>query len=167
LGRRQYTGKSLFPILNRFSETVFLNEQLADLVLLWMLKSIRKVGGGAIIQYNMAGRARDINGAIADTQAQIPLGRAGTGDVYDRILRYLPGGLIWFPIAWFKNLNKTAYAILFNPVDRVIPDPGYPPQTAVYNEVYEYDELDLNIPGGVIIEASAGVTPLRYPSRKD
>jgi hypothetical protein len=155
--------KFLFPILNKFSNTVSPNEQLADLVLLWMLESIEKVGGGAIIQHDMAGNNRDIARAIADIKAQITSGGWGTGDMYANILSYLPGGKILFPTAWFENLNETAYAILFKPVDRVIPDPGKPPQTAVYNEVYHYIEPDPNI-GDVSIETSAGVTLKRYPS---
>jgi hypothetical protein len=158
----------LFPILNKFNNTVSPNEQLANLVLLWMLESIEKVGGGAIIQHNMAGDNRDIASAIADIETQITsgYGNQGTGDMYDRILSFLPGGKILFPTAWFENFNETAYAILFKPVDRVIPDPGKgnSPESAVYNEVYNYTARDPHI-GNVTIETSAGVTTARYPSQ--
>ncbi|KAH7355643.1 hypothetical protein BKA66DRAFT_446475 [Pyrenochaeta sp. MPI-SDFR-AT-0127] len=155
----------LFPILNIFSKTVSPNEQLADLVLLWMLESVNDVGGGSIIQQDMAGNERNIAKAISDIKEQITSQSKGSGDVYDHVLSYLPGGKIMsIPIAWFKNLNESAYAILFNPVDRVIPDPGRT-QTAVQNEVYNYTVPDPNIGTNVIIETSAGVIPPRYPSR--
>lgn len=165
--------KLLFPILNKFSKTVSPNKQLADLVLLWMLESINSVGGGAIIQHDMAGNERNITTAISDIKEHITSGSKGTGDMYAHILSYLPGGKIFsVPIAWFKNLNETAYAILFNPVDRVIPDPGKnnSPQAAVYNEVYNYTVPDSNIGKNVIIGTSAGVIPdpeqpPRYPSQ--
>ncbi|OAL54619.1 hypothetical protein IQ07DRAFT_273782 [Pyrenochaeta sp. DS3sAY3a] len=152
----------LFPILNLFNKTVSPNEQLADLVLLWMLEGIETVGGGMIIQRDIDDGERDITGAIAAIRNQFPLQRRGSGDMYGDILSYLPGGKI---LAWFKNLNRTAYAILFNPVDRVIPDPGLGNslQAAVYNEVYDYTAQDANI-NNVTIRVSACVCPQRYPS---
>lgn len=68
--------------------------------------------------------------------------------------------------AWFENFNETAYAILFKPVDRVIPDlgKGNLPESAVYNDVYNYTARDPYI-GNVTIETSTGVTTARYPSQ--
>ncbi|KAF2190659.1 hypothetical protein K469DRAFT_747105 [Zopfia rhizophila CBS 207.26] len=165
--------KVLFPILNKISKTVSPNEQLADLVLLWMLESINKEGGGAIIQQDMAGKERNITTAIPNIKEHITSGRNGTGDMYAHIPSYLPGGkTLSVLIAWFENLNETAYAILFNPVDRVIPDPGKnnSTQAAVYNEVYNYTVADSNIGKDVIIGTSTDVIPvpeqpLRYPSQ--
>jgi hypothetical protein len=87
--------------------------------------------------------------------------------VYDNVLNYLPGGRLFSaPLAWWKNLNNTAYAILFEPVDRVIPDPGINngPTTHVWNEVYHYTDPDASL-GGNTIELIADVRPSRYPSQ--
>lgn len=158
----------LFPILKILSNTVSPNEQLADLVLLWILEGIRTEGGGDIIQNGMTDHGRNIDGVIHDTKtrmSQSDSGRWGSGDVYKNILNYFPGGKILFPKAWFK-LNETAYAILFNPVDRMIPDPGLNngPESPVYNQVYPYLDPDPEIGQGVSIEDSAGLTTERYPS---
>ncbi|RYP50475.1 hypothetical protein DL769_010941 [Monosporascus sp. CRB-8-3] len=148
-----------FPVLNRFSITVWPNEILADLVLLWILRAVRDEGGGAIIQ-------RDIDDEIADIVGGIIVHSNGTGDMYNRILEYIPGGrLLSGPIAWFKGLRPTAYAILFNPVDRFIPDPGRnnSPTSAVWNRVYDFSQPDPTL-GNIIIDNVAVVTP-RYPSQ--
>ncbi|OCK87560.1 uncharacterized protein K441DRAFT_622710 [Cenococcum geophilum 1.58] len=159
--------KVLFPILNMISNTVSPNDKLADLVLLWMLQGINREGGGVIIRRNMAGNSRNMTEAITDIQQLFTSQRNGSGDIYSHVLDYLPGGrLFGVLLAWFKNLNKTAYAILFNPVDRVIPDPGVNNAitSPVRNQVYHYTIPDANI-GGTVIETSAGVQPARYPSR--
>ncbi|KAH7112586.1 hypothetical protein B0J11DRAFT_446805 [Dendryphion nanum] len=165
--------KILFPILNMFSKTIVPNEQLADLVLLWVLESIETTGGGEIIQHDMAGNKRDITRVISDIKIRITSGGTGTGDIYEHILSYLPGGNISFLVAWFENFDKTAYAILFKPRNRgnsPEPDPGKSnlKQPSVYNEVYNYTVPDPNIrpnaSGTNVIETSAKVNLLRYPS---
>ena len=163
--------KFLFPMLNMVSNTISPNEELSDLVLLWILEGIETEGGGRIIQHDMAGNTRStITGVMANIKAQLGLNdtnRQGSGDVYGDILSYLPGGKLGSLTVWLKSFYKTAYDILFKPVDRVIPDPGLnnSQQSAIYNSVYHYMQPDLNIGQNVIIQASAGITLERYPSR--
>ncbi|KAH7142139.1 hypothetical protein EDB81DRAFT_653804 [Dactylonectria macrodidyma] len=156
----------LFPILNVFSNTVYPNERLADLVLLWILRGIMAEGGETIIHKDTEGNVCSMAVAISRLQAGIPTNSEGTGDVYANILSYLPGGRLFSKlIAWWKNLNKTAYAILFEPVDRVIPDPGIDNGSVshVWNEAYDYTVADPDIGG--VIESIAGVQRRRYPSQ--
>lgn len=150
--------KIIFPVLNMFSNTVYPNEKLADLVLLWMLQGIQSEGGKII---------PNIAAAIKNIQAGISTNSNGSGDIYDNILGYLPGGrLLSAPVAWWKNLNKTVYAILFKPVDRRIPDPGIGNgnMSSVWNQVYHYTKADPNL-GGHVIERIAGIQSPRYPSQ--
>jgi len=156
----------IFPILNIFSNTVYPNEKLADLVLLWMLQGIQTEGGGTIVRQDTAGNTSNIATEIINIQTFITRKSNGSGDVYNNIPSYLPGGKLFStPVAWWKNLNKTAYAILFEPVDRWIPHPGIGNgNTApVWNQVYHYTRADPNI-GGNVIGRIAGVQPPRYPS---
>ncbi|KAI8689377.1 hypothetical protein LRP88_14159 [Fusarium phalaenopsidis] len=158
---------TLFPILNIISNTVYPNEKLADLVLLWMLEGIQAQGGGTIVSQDAAGNPSNIAAEINSIQQLIRMKSKGTGDVYSNILSYLPGGRLFSALlAWWKNFNKTAYAILFQPLDRSIPDAGIGNGNIshVWNEVYHYTNADNNI-GGNIIEAIADVRPPRYPSR--
>ncbi|KAK3307251.1 uncharacterized protein B0T15DRAFT_566805 [Chaetomium strumarium] len=148
--------KISFPILNPFSKTVSPNDKLADLVLIWMLQGIDMEGGGAIIRKDLDRRDSDIATAITQTRTRLLGGSPiGTGDMYDDILSYLPGGkVLSAPIRWFKNMNETTYAILFKAVERMIPDPGINTATApVWNEVYDYTAPDTDLDAG------------RYPSR--
>lgn len=158
--------RALFPILNMISSTVSPNDKLADLVLIWMLRGIRTEGGGDIIQYDLDGGRRNVTGAINDTRRQLVMrSPTGTGDIYGDILSTFPGGkLFWGPIRWFKDLNKTAYAVLFNPVDRVIPDHGRSNGSAgpIWNQVYDYTVPDADLNGAVVGDiAEIGG---RYPS---
>jgi hypothetical protein len=157
----------LFSILNVFSNTVSPNDKLADLVLIWILRGIETEGGGAIIQQDLDGNAREIGAVITWTQNRL-LGSSltGTGDMYDDMLSYLPGGrVLSAPIRWFKHINKTAYSILFNPVDRMIPDPGINTETApVWNQVYDYTIADADL-GGAVVGDIAGINTRRYPSQ--
>nr|CEG03440.1 unnamed protein product [Fusarium acuminatum CS5907] len=159
--------KALFPILNIISNTVYPNEKLADLALLWMLRGINNEGGGIIIREDRDRNPSSIAAEIAGIVAGIKAASNGSGDVYDNVLNYLPGGRLFSaPLAWWKNLNKTAYAILFEPVDRVIPDRGINngSTTHVWNEVYHYTDPDASL-GGNTIELIADVRPSRYPSQ--
>ncbi|KAH7369489.1 hypothetical protein B0T11DRAFT_254646 [Plectosphaerella cucumerina] len=156
-----------FPVLNLFSNTISPNEKLADLVLLWILRAVRAEGGGAIIQRNMWGGPSTIDAEIPRIVMGIAAGNNGSGDKYDRILDYLPGGrVLSAPIAWLKSLNATTYAILFNPVDRFIPHPGMnnDQTSAVWNSVYNFHLPDFTL-NGVIIGQVARVTGERYPSQ--
>ncbi|KAL2197015.1 hypothetical protein P885DRAFT_60408 [Corynascus similis CBS 632.67] len=157
----------LFAALNIFSKTVSPNDKLADLALIWILKGIETEGGGTIIQRDLDGNARRIEEVISQTKNRL-LGSSptGTGDMYHDMLSYLPGGrVLSMPVRWFKKINKTTYAILFNPVDRMIPDPGInATNAAVWNEVYNYTEPDSDL-NGARIQEIAGVNTQRYPSR--
>ncbi|KAH7310707.1 hypothetical protein B0I35DRAFT_358552 [Stachybotrys elegans] len=149
----------LFAILSPFSNMVKPNKKLADLVLLWMLRGINANGGGAII--------RNIGTEISNIQRRVPTADNGSGDVYDNILSYIPGGRLFSrPIAWWKNQNKTIYAILFEPQERVIPHPGISNGSVshVWNETYNYKAADPSL-GGDIIETIADVRPPRYRSK--
>lgn len=157
----------LFPILNLFSDTVHPNEKLSDLVLLWMLQGIDDEGGGSIICQDTTGNPSDIGTEVTGIQTFITRQSNGSGDIYGSILRYIPGGKLFSaPVAWWKNLNRTAYAILFEPVDRRIPDPGAENGSTapVWNQVYHYVNADPNI-GGNVVGRIAGVRSPRYPSQ--
>ncbi|KAM6513679.1 hypothetical protein FALCPG4_016053 [Fusarium falciforme] len=160
--------KILFHILpNIFSKTVYPNQKLADLVLLWMLQGINEERGGTIIRQDTAGNHSNIATEIDYIQDHIMTKSNGIGDVYDNILSYFPwGSLLSAAVLWWKNLGQTAYAILFNPVDRVIPDPGIGNgnTSPVWNQVYDYTVADNDI-GGYIIAAIADVQRPRYPSQ--
>ena len=161
--------KATFPILNIVSKTVTPNYKLADLVLIWMLEGIDNEGGRIIIQHNSDGTAGNMATAINHSRHQLnTLSVTGTGDVYGEILSYLPGGRLFSkPLCWFKNLNQTAYAILFKPVDRVIPDHGMSNGLGVrpvWNQVYDYTTADASL-GGSVIEFIARVGGIRYPSQ--
>ncbi|KAK4032303.1 hypothetical protein C8A01DRAFT_50880 [Parachaetomium inaequale] len=159
--------KLVFPILNLFSKTVSPNDKLADLVLIWILQGIEREGGGDIIHKDLDGADSDIGAVIAQTQRRLlRISGLGIGDMYDDILSYIPGGkVLSAPIRWFKNINKTAYAILFKGVERMIPDPGIDTEHApVWNEVYDYTVPDASL-GGAVVEAIAGMDAKRYPSR--
>ncbi|KAJ9639850.1 hypothetical protein H2201_007373 [Coniosporium apollinis] len=168
-GRRGLEGIAS-SIINRLSRTISPNDQLADLVLLWMLDSIRTERGGAIIRQNTAGRASNIDVIISGLQASLPHGRIGTGDMYANIFRYLPlWNLLSIPLSVVWLVNASLYQILLNPQDRVIPDPGNPMSPLVQNEVYDYTIADPNH-GNSIIGNTARVGTLpqqdpRYPSR--
>ncbi|KAK3304752.1 uncharacterized protein B0T15DRAFT_558718 [Chaetomium strumarium] len=169
----------VFWLLNPLSKTVWPNHKLADLALLWILQGIEREGGGALVRKELDGRTdSDIGAAIVQTRQRI-LHLAGdrkhligTGDVYDDILSYLPGGrLLSAPIRWAKRMNETAYAVLFKGVERVIPDPGIgtdAEDAPVWNEVYDYTVPDtdgLGALGVAAIRDLAGVNEKRYPSR--
>ena len=159
--------RSIFPILNRTSKTILPNEKIADLVLIWMLQGIDTEGGGDIIQQDMTGYPHTITAVIAHMQESITQASNGTGDMYDHILNYLPGGgLLSMVPAGLTHPHNTAHGILFNPVDRVIPDPGMSNSSTapVWNQVYPYTVEDASI-GGVDMETLAGIDLTRYPSR--
>ncbi|KFA45502.1 hypothetical protein S40293_10306 [Stachybotrys chartarum IBT 40293] len=83
--------KILFPILNTISNTVYPNEKLADLVLLWMLRNIQTEGGANIVILDTARNSSTIDTVIRDIQTGILTKSNGSGDVYDNILSYPPG----------------------------------------------------------------------------
>ena len=160
-----------FPVLNAFNRTVVSNHQLADLVLIWMLEGIRAENGGAIIRFSANGATilpqPAIEAAITSTRHQLLNQRSlGTGDMYNDIVGYLPGGrLISAPLQWIRALDDTAYAVLFKPTDRVKPDPGINNATAeVRNEIYRYD-IDNGDLGRDIIREITRVGPVQYPSQ--
>jgi hypothetical protein len=168
-GRKGLEGVAS-SIINHLSRTIFPNNKLADLVLLWMLDGIRTEGGGAIIQQNMAGQASNIDAVVTDLRARLPRGHVGTGDVYANIFRYLPlWNLFSIPLFAVWLVNRSLYQILFNPQDRVIPDPGNPMSPLVQNHVYNYTVGDPNL-GNITIGNAARVGTLlqqdvRYPSK--
>jgi hypothetical protein len=156
--------KVVFPIVNLISKTVSPNHQLGDLVLIWMLSAIDSEGGGVIIQRDMNNNPRNITQVIDYFRQHITTSEIGNGDIYEHILSYLPGGWLFStPVAWCKNHIRTTYAILFDPIDRVIPDLGIG-NSLVRNEVYDYTIVDPDIPNTIIV-TSAQVSPMRYPSR--
>lgn len=159
-----------FPMLNAFSKTVSPNHKLADLVLIWMLEGIREENGGAIIRFSASGGALPppaVDAVITSTrQRLLHQSPIGTGDMYEDIASYLPGGrLISAPLQWVRRLDDTAYAVLFKPADRVKPDPGINnASAAVRNEIYRYDVDNGDLEGN-IIQDIAGVGVGRYPSQ--
>lgn len=157
----------LFPILNIFSNTIRPNQKLADLVLLWILLAMKAEGGGGLIKRSLKGDASSIDLETAHIVDNMTAHDNGSGDEYDHILDYLPGGkILSLPIAWWKKINATTYAALFNTVDRFIPDPGLDngSSSAVWNTVYDFNSPDPALNKVTIAEA-AGLTPQRYPSR--
>ncbi|KAH7007929.1 uncharacterized protein B0I36DRAFT_343045 [Microdochium trichocladiopsis] len=160
-----------FPVLNLFSKTVTPNHKLADMVLIWMLKGIRAEGGGDIIGSNTNGPVPliPIQTAIDNTiQRLINQSPTGTGDMYADIVSYLPGGRFFSPLVnWLGRLDETPYAILFKPVERMIPDHGMNSIAGapIWNQVYDYDAPDTSLPGHPILRAIADIDVGRYPSR--
>lgn len=167
-GRRGFEGIAS-SILNTFGRTIYPNDQLADLVLLWILEGIKTEGGGAMIQRNWAGTPSNINTVIDDLKTFLPTNHIGVGDIYAKIVRYLPlGNLLYLPISAIRLTNSTLYRVLLNPQDRVIPDPGNPASLLVQNTVYNYTIVDAGLGNSIIgITAHIG-TPegqdKRYPS---
>ncbi|KFY20259.1 hypothetical protein V491_03864 [Pseudogymnoascus sp. VKM F-3775] len=160
----------LSSIINHLSRTISPNNQLADLVLLWMLDGIITEFGGSIIRYSMEGRARDIHTIINELRTGLPLRRIGTGDMYANIFRYLPLWYLWYiPLFVVRLGNPILYQILLNPQNRVIPDPGNPMSPLVQNEVYNYTIGDPSLENNIIGNTAEIGTPtqqdLRYPSR--
>lgn len=157
----------LFRIFEFFTDTIHPNMVISDLVLLWMLQSIEEVEQGALVTENMNGVAASLAGAISHIQGRISMSSTGSGDIYENLLSYVPGGKIFLtPLGLWRKLNKSAYEILFKTVDRVIPDPGIHNDidSASLNEVYNYKVTDPNIRGEEI-RTLAGVQDSRYPSR--
>lgn len=156
-------------ILNLFSRTIYPNDQLADLVLSWILEGIRIEGGGDMIS-DQADVNSTIDTVIAQLRTNLPTKKTGVGDIYANIARYLPlGNILFIPITVIRLTKSLLYQILFNLQDRVIPDPGNPGSSLVHNEAYNYTIAD-NALDNTIIGNSAQVGNLveqnrRYPSK--
>ncbi|KAJ9611431.1 hypothetical protein H2200_004615 [Cladophialophora chaetospira] len=152
-------------ILNFFSKTIHPNEQLSDLVLLWMLQGIRAEGGGSMIRYDMNTATTDIAHNINDLRNSCAAARTGTGDVYDDIFEFLPLSKLFrlprWPLRWY---NSTLYKALLDTRDRTIPDIGNPISPLVQNQVYDYTVADPDIANSIIGD-TAEVKPPRYPSK--
>jgi hypothetical protein len=156
-------------ILNIFSRTISPNDQLADLVLWWILGAVRTEGGG-----DMISDRDDVNSTIHTVidrlQTDLPTKKTGVGDIYTNITLYLPlGNILFIPATLIRLTKSLLYQILFNPQDRVIPDPGNPANTLVQNEAYNYTIADCNL-NNVTIGDTAQVGTLvkqneRYPSK--
>ncbi|KAJ9657784.1 hypothetical protein H2198_004091 [Neophaeococcomyces mojaviensis] len=156
-------------IINKLSYTVFPNNQLADLVLLWMLEKIAFEGGGSIIKQNEKSEAMSIVDIVKVLRASLPEGSTGTGDMYGDIFRYLPlGKIIKFP-RFVQLIKPTLYKAIINPKNRVIPELGNPMNDLVQNEVYNYTVEDSRLGTSIVgITAQVGGRKeqnQRYPSR--
>jgi len=163
IGRQEFQflregSNAVERFINRWGDTVSPNKPLSDLVLLWMLKSIKAEGGRAIIMRDMEGESKDIETIIGDMGSKITRPHTGDGDIFDDIPEYFPLGRFGFipkSIVWAANKTlplspslTTLNKILFGPRGRVISDPGNYDSTRAFvkNEVYDYiaGDPDLN-----------------------
>ncbi|KAH7127172.1 hypothetical protein B0J11DRAFT_505881 [Dendryphion nanum] len=80
------------------SRTIYPNEVLADVNLRWMLECLAEVHkndkSDPIIP-NLEQKINEISQRIASPQSTQPTGATGSGDVYNNVLDYGPGGRLW------------------------------------------------------------------------
>ncbi|KAK4989234.1 hypothetical protein LTR50_003340 [Elasticomyces elasticus] len=191
LGRQQFrflrqgnniAERLVFTAVNYLSRTVYPNEQLSDLVLLWMLKAIRAEGGSQLIRRDEEDQARGISTIITHIQTNITRLGTGSGDIYANILSYLPFGKLEFIAGTFvwsvdklwpvSSELQSWHKIFFGTRDRMIPDPGNPNnplRVLVRNQVYNYTIGDPDLNGRILGDSARVITPQtqreRYPSR--
>ncbi|KAH8749816.1 hypothetical protein BGZ57DRAFT_130725 [Hyaloscypha finlandica] len=142
------------------------NHVLADLALKWMLEAIQRHDPDSLIICNIDKEIQNLRDSIVSKSR-----KTGDGDVYNRIMEYLPfGGLglwIWRTISGSRGRVNAIYELLFALRDRHIPDNSA--------DVYDYRALDPQISNSLSIQVLAGIDNLtgdrkeyenkRYPSR--
>ncbi|KAL1305241.1 hypothetical protein AAFC00_002156 [Neodothiora populina] len=139
----------LSVIPNALSKTLEPNEVLSDLVLSWMLQSIKKT-------FPLQHAIEDIDTEISALDisiAKVDKG-VGSGDVYSKPLAYAPFGLLLSAFNTPAVLSDTA-RVLLALRDRRIPDD----KAIVYPYHKPYGEQRTSI------EKLAKLTPERYPSK--
>ncbi|KAH8678640.1 hypothetical protein BGZ60DRAFT_401499 [Tricladium varicosporioides] len=147
------------------SKVIEPNEVLSDLVLRWMLKSIKEHDGESLIVPEVGSEIEKLERSITS-----PNPKTGSGDVYNRALEYAPFGKpllgIWRTISGDRSHFSAIYELLLARRDRHIPD-----DDAV---VYDYTIPDPELPTTTPIQTLARIDPLtgnraldepkRYPS---
>ncbi|EXA29370.1 hypothetical protein FOVG_19127 [Fusarium oxysporum f. sp. pisi HDV247] len=158
--------------LNLLSGTVQPNTVLSDLVLKWMLESIKHEDPDGLVIPN-------INNEIQVVIDRIRRGEnVGSGDVYDHLLHYIPFGHVFHAAYWFWSYVglgflpsfargittehfETFFGInlikrIFACKDRLV--------TERKADVYHYRDPDYSL-GGLCIRDLAVVNGGRYPSK--
>lgn len=149
LARLTYVSKEIHP-----------NEVLSDLVLKWMLESIKANDPKEQI---ISTSKVDLLIVEANERMVSENRQIGDGDVYANVIAYAPFGkliLELFKMFWGTRWEvNQVYQLFFALRDRVVADLKSP--------VYDYKEVDLSISDakGRTIQQLAGINDKRYPSR--
>lgn len=152
-------GQVLYPLSNVIEP----NEVLADLVLKYMLESIKKQDPQGIVIQGIDVKINNLIHNMTNATHQ----NAGSGDIYGRILDFGPAGRLWQVLDYiFTDLTPSAFQdslglkliinVLAATRDRRIPDPK-----AVLT-LYKDNSTELN---GKRIMDLAWIGPTRYPSQ--
>ena len=146
-------------ILNWFGRTIEPNLVLSDLVLKWMMESIRQHDPDHTLIPDWAIEYQNITRRISATP------KTGSGDVYGDALNFVPFGKV-IDLASRGYLSRSVLSflqvesllqILFAVTDRRVPDKDA--------KLYDYKVKDPTLETGSSIETLAGLDEKRYPSR--
>ncbi|KAF9083456.1 hypothetical protein BGX29_003125 [Mortierella sp. GBA35] len=143
-------------ILSPLSNVIEPNRVLADLVLKWMLESIRDHDPHRMIIQRIGTR---IDQLIANMRGATRAD-TGSGDIYNNVLAFGPAGKVWQVLAsifpgQFSDL-KIVIGVLLQARDRMISD-----SNAVLT-LYDRNSAEL---GDITIANRGWIVPERYPSR--
>jgi len=157
-------AESLLAKIGLVSKVIEPNHVLADLVLKWMLESIKKHDANSLVVESFDKKAI-VDGILSNGR------KIGDGDVYNHIVEYAPLGKLGLEV--WKNLPgvgshvNAIYELLFALRDRHIPEDDA--------DVYDYKTPDPEISGRMSIQELAGIPNTtgikvedekkRYPSR--
>ncbi|KAH8743319.1 hypothetical protein BGZ57DRAFT_919765 [Hyaloscypha finlandica] len=157
-------AESLLAKIGLVSKVIEPNHVLADLVLKWMLESIKKHDANSLVIESFDKKAI-VDGILSNGR------KIGDGDVYNHIVEYAPLGKLGLEV--WKNLPgvgshvNAIYELLFALRDRHIPEDDA--------DVYDYKTPDPEISGRMSIQELAGIPNTtgikvedekkRYPSR--
>jgi hypothetical protein len=161
---REIGGGRLEEFLARWkfsSKVIEPNKVLSNFALRWMLIAIR--------EHNPPGHdqiIRDITQHIARVTEKIRAPgrnprRMGDGDVYGHILDYAPFGSTFLNL--YRAINGTRgrvsqlYQLFFALRDRLIPEDNA--------NIYDFQNIDVQISENETLQELGGVTESRYPSR--
>ncbi|KAF9275799.1 hypothetical protein BGZ68_010510 [Mortierella alpina] len=143
-------------ILNPLSNVIEPNNVLADLVLKWMLESIRDHDPQSMVIQGIDARISQLVASMSGaTRAD-----TGSGDIYGNVLAFGPAGKVWqvlsslFP-GQFSDL-KVVIGVLLQTRDRRISDS---------NTGLTLCDLDSPELGGRTMAECGWIVPKRYPSR--
>jgi hypothetical protein len=143
------------------SKVIEPNKVLSDFALRWMLIAIREQnppGNNQIIP-DIAQHITRVTEKIT-APGRIPR-RIGDGDVYGHILDYAPFGStflnLYRAIIGTRGRVSQLYQLFFALRDRLIPDDNA--------DIYDFENIDVQISANETLQELAEVTESRYPSR--
>jgi hypothetical protein len=156
---RDFGVSPLETILSKIgwvSKVIEPNQVLSDLVLKWMLESIRDNDPNRLIIRNAKVEISQAVERITSNKRKI-----GSGEVYASIAEYAPLGRVvmgaWRMINGTRNQFNAIWQLLFALRDRHIPE--------LDADVYDFRLTDRQTPGGVSIKTLAGIDDARYGSK--